>query len=178
LNPTQIPFSPQEPEFSFQSHEPFHDSLNPAFEQPFSSFTSTSAIPQVDNDISSTDNMLAALVPNPFPSSYMFSEEREHLFTLPLQPLSTTVDASISYPSVNWGDQFGQPAAPVMTDFRSDTGSVATINHLPWDDPTHEAKTISGGTFISGNVNYIHATMIQPSKIPISIVLHHFYLGF
>ncbi|KAJ7913205.1 hypothetical protein B0H13DRAFT_2190687 [Mycena leptocephala] len=66
-----------------------------------------------------------------------------------------------------------------MTDFRSDTGSVATINRLPWDDPTHEAKTISGGTFIGGNVNYIHATMIHPISPllkqlnRLTIALHH-----
>jgi hypothetical protein len=88
------------------------------------------------------------------------------------------VDTSISYPSINLGDQFGQPVAPVITDFRSDTGSFPAINHLPWDDPTHEPKTISGGIFIGGNVNYIHTTLIPPGKNLISMVWLHFYLGF
>jgi hypothetical protein len=95
-----------------------------------------------------------------------------------LQPSSTTVNASRSYPLINQGDQFGQPTPPVIADFRSDTGSIAIINHFPWDDPTHELKTNSGGTFISGNVNYIHAAVVPPGKTPISLVLLHFYLGF
>ncbi|KAJ7827742.1 hypothetical protein B0H13DRAFT_1917492 [Mycena leptocephala] len=59
LNPTQIPFSPQEPEFSSESHELFHDSLDPAFEQPLSNFVPMSAIPEVGNNISPSDNMFS-----------------------------------------------------------------------------------------------------------------------
>jgi hypothetical protein len=123
-----------------------------------------SAIPEVGHD------MAATLVPKSLPSSYLFSDEGEHQFTPLLQPPSTTVDAFMSYPSINLGlltDQFGEPVAPGMADIRSNTSSVAAINRLPWDSPTHEPKTISGGTFISGNVNYIHATVIPSSKIHI-----------
>jgi hypothetical protein len=156
------------------------------FQQPVSSFAPMSAIPDVYNRISSTDNLSAALVPNPFPSSYIFLDGREHRLTPSLQTPSTTVDTSMSDPSNNLGlltDQLGEPVAlvepvtPVVGTVQSDTGSVAAINHISCDNPTHEPKTISGGTFIGGNVNYIHATVIPPSKICISIVLLHFYLG-
>jgi hypothetical protein len=118
-----------------------------------------SAMREVGNNISPSNNLSAALAPDPF---YMVSEQTEDGFAPSLHPPSTTVDTSISYPSVNLGlstDQFREPA-----DVRSDTSSVAAISCLPWDDPTRELKTISGGTFIGGNVNYI---VIPPSKIPI-----------
>jgi hypothetical protein len=121
-----------------------------------------SAMREGGSDISPSNNLSAALVPDPFPSTYMVSEQTEDGFAPSLHPPSTTADTSISYPSVNLGpltDQFGEPA-----DVRNDTSSVAAISYLPWDDPTRELKTISGGTFISGNVNYI---VTPPSKIPI-----------
>ncbi|KAJ7892632.1 P-loop containing nucleoside triphosphate hydrolase protein [Mycena leptocephala] len=92
----------------------------------------------------------------------MVSEQTEDGFAPSLHPPSTTVDTSISYPSVNLGlstDQFREPA-----DVRSDTSSVAAISCLPWDDPTRELKAISGGTFIGGNVNYI----VTPPNISIA----------
>jgi hypothetical protein len=131
---------------------------------------------EVGNDISLSNYLLAALVPDPFPSTYIFPGQTEDGFALSSHPPNRTVDASIYYPSINLGDGFEQPLAPAITDFQSDAGSVAAINRLHWDGPTREVKTISGGTFISGNVNYIHATVIPPSEIPISIVLLHFYL--
>ncbi|KAJ7819098.1 hypothetical protein B0H13DRAFT_392731, partial [Mycena leptocephala] len=152
LNPT-LPVSPQEPGFSsLESHEPFHDSH----------FALISAMREVGNDISPSNNLSAALVPDPFPSTYMVSEQTEDGFAPSLHPPRTTVDTSISYPSVNLGlstDQFREPA-----DVRSDTSSVAAISCLPWDDPTRELKTISGGTFIGGNVNYI----VTPPNISIA----------
>ncbi|KAJ7858578.1 hypothetical protein B0H13DRAFT_2283038 [Mycena leptocephala] len=172
-NPTQFPFSQQEPEFSsFESHETIHNSLNPVFEQPFSSFAPISATLEVYNNTSPSDNhlfgsTLAAFGPDPFSSTYTGSEQTENGFGPSLHPPSRKVDAFMSYPSNNLGlltDQFGEPA-----DVRSNTSSAAVINHFPWDNPTHQPKTISGGTFIGGNVNYIHPTVILPSFSDISI---------
>jgi hypothetical protein len=114
---------------------------------------------EVGSDISPSNNLSAAFDPDSFSSTYMVSEQTEDGFAPFLHP---PMDTSISYPSVNLGlltDQFGEPA-----DVRNDTSSVAAIGYLPWDDPTRELKTISGGTFIGGNVNYI---VNPPSKIPI-----------
>ncbi|KAJ7892624.1 hypothetical protein B0H13DRAFT_2276744 [Mycena leptocephala] len=153
LNPT-LPFSPQEPGFSsFESHEPFHDSH----------FAPMSAMREVDNDISASNNLSAALAPDPFPSTYMVSEQTEDGFAPSLHP---PMDTSISYPSVNLGlltDQFGEPA-----DVRNDTSSVAAISYLPWDDPTRELKTISGGTFIGGNISQLLKQLNG-----LTIALHH-----
>jgi hypothetical protein len=99
------------------------------------------------------------LVPNPHFSTQIFSEETRPQFT-PSYPLPTTVDVS------NLGlvtRPFGEPAPLII-------GSVAGTKHQPWDAQPQEQRVINGGTFIGGNLNYIHTTVMPPSKILISIV--------
>jgi hypothetical protein len=60
------------------------------------------------------------------------------------------------------------------------TAAVASFSNPPpfpfpqqehkFNAPPHKPKTINGGTFISGNVNYINATVISPSIILILIL--------
>jgi hypothetical protein len=96
-------------------------------------------------------------VPNSLFATQIFSEETQ---PTPSFHLPTTVDVS------NLGlvtEPFGEPAPTVI-------GSVTGSSHQPWDDQAQEQRVINGGTFISGNVNYIHTTVVPPSRIPISIV--------
>jgi hypothetical protein len=115
------------------------------------------------SQISSSHNQFGlastGLVPNPLFSTHIFSEETQPRFT-PSSHLPTMVDVS------NLGlvrGPFDEPELPVI-------GSVAWTNHQPWDAQIQEQRVINGGTFISGNVNYIHTTVVPSSRIPISIV--------
>ncbi|KAJ7857990.1 hypothetical protein B0H13DRAFT_1902056 [Mycena leptocephala] len=54
-------------------------------------------------------------------------------------------------------EPFGELAPPVIR-------SVAGSSHQHWDDQAQEQRVINGGTFISGNVNYTHAT-VMPAGI-------------
>jgi hypothetical protein len=76
-------------------------------------------------------------------------------------------------PSSNWQlltGPFGEPTLPGI-------GSVAGTSHQSWDDRSQEQRVINGGTFIGGNLNYIHTTVMPPSKILILIVLLCFHLA-
>ncbi|KAJ7857994.1 P-loop containing nucleoside triphosphate hydrolase protein, partial [Mycena leptocephala] len=77
-----------------------------------------------------------------------FSEEIQPQFR-PSLHLPTIVDVS------NLGP-FGELAPPVIS-------SVAGTNPRPWDDQSQGQKIINGGTFIGGNLTYIHTTMMPPS---------------
>ncbi|KAJ7850963.1 P-loop containing nucleoside triphosphate hydrolase protein [Mycena leptocephala] len=62
-------------------------------------------------------------------------------------------------PSSNWQlltGPFGEPTLPGI-------GSVAGTSHQPWDDRSQEQRVINGGTFIGGNLNYFHTTVMPPS---------------
>ncbi|KAJ7870710.1 hypothetical protein B0H13DRAFT_2280575 [Mycena leptocephala] len=141
-------------DFTAGHHELFHDSMNSTgSEHPMSSFASAAGD---FRQISSSDNQFGlastGLVPTPLISTHIFSEETQPQFT-PSFPLPTMVDVS------NLGlvrGPFGEPELPVI-------GSVAWTNHQPWDAQTQEQRVINGGTFISGNVNYIHTTVVPPS---------------
>ncbi|KAJ7806675.1 hypothetical protein B0H13DRAFT_2485296 [Mycena leptocephala] len=141
-------------DFTVGHHELFHDSMNStASEHPMSSFA---PVARDFSQISFSDNQFGlastGLVPNPLFSTHIFSEETQPRFT-PSFPLPTMVDVS------NLGlviGPFGEPELPVI-------GSVAWTNHQPWDAQTQEQRVINGGTFIGGNLNYIHTTVMPPS---------------
>ncbi|KAJ7904100.1 hypothetical protein B0H13DRAFT_747353 [Mycena leptocephala] len=138
-------------DFTAGYHEQFHDSMNSmGSEHPMSSFAGDfSQISSSDNHFGLT---LSELVPNPLFSTQIFSEETRPQFT-PSFPLPTMVDVS------NLGlvtGPFGEPEPPVI-------GSVAWTNHQPWDAQPQEQRVINGGTFIGGNLNYIHTTVMPPS---------------
>jgi hypothetical protein len=96
-----------------------------------------------------------ALVINSEPLAEIFSEQTQPHFT-PFYPSNTTADMSF-YPSLNsdfLAGSFGEPSHPAVANIGSNMFSVATSNHLPWNDPPFQPKTnIHGGTFIGGNVN-------------------------
>jgi hypothetical protein len=99
------------------------------------------------------DPLSTVLVLNSVPSAEIFSEQTQPpLF----HPSNTTADVSF-YPSFNsnfLAGSFGEPTHPAVANIGSNTFSVATINHLSWNDPPLQPKTnIHGGTFIGGNVN-------------------------
>jgi hypothetical protein len=97
-----------------------------------------------------------ALVRNPIPSVHILSEQTQPRFTPSFHPSNTTADVSFHLspnPSDFWAGSLGEPA-PSTANIGSNTFSVATRNHLPWNDPLFQPKTnIHGGTFIGGNVN-------------------------
>jgi hypothetical protein len=114
------------------------------------------------SEISPSDNPFGltstGLLPSPPLSAQIFSEE--------MQPQIT--------PSSNLQlltGPFGEPTLPGM-------GSVAGMSCQPWDDRSQEKRVINGGTFIGGNLNYFHTTVMPPSRIPILIVLLYFHLCF
>jgi hypothetical protein len=119
------------------------------------------------SQISSSDNQFGwastGLGPNPLLSTQTFSEETRLQFT-PSFHLPTMVDVS------NLGlvtGPFGEPAPSVI-------GSVSETNHQPWDAQPQEQRGINGGTFIGGNLNYIHTTVLPAGRISIPIVILHF----
>jgi hypothetical protein len=136
-------------------------------EHPLSSFAPVAGTPGGLSGISSYDNpfglTLTGHVPNPLFATEIFSEEKQPQFR-PSLHLPTIGDMS------NLGP-FGELALPGI-------GSVAGTNPRFWDDQSQEQRVINGGTFIGGNVNYIHTTVMPPSKILISIVLLCFHLAF
>ncbi|KAJ7861336.1 hypothetical protein B0H13DRAFT_2282464 [Mycena leptocephala] len=168
-------FTPQEQEFNSQHflesvstthssqdftaghHELFHDSMNSmSSEHPFSSSAHTTGTPGGLSEISPSDNpfglTLTGHVPNPLFATQIFSEEMQPQFR-PSLHLPTMMEASnlelVTGP-------FGEPAPPVI-------GSVAGTNCQPWDAQSQEQRVINGGTFIGGNLNYIHTTVMPPS---------------
>jgi hypothetical protein len=136
-------------DFTAGYHEQFHDSMNSmGSEHPMSSFAGDfSEISPSDNPSGLTSTML---VPNPLISTQIFSEEMQPQFT-PLSSLQLLTGP------------FGETAPPVID-------SVAGTVPRPWDDQSQKQRVINGGTFIGGNLNYIHTTVMPPSKILISIV--------
>jgi hypothetical protein len=136
-------------------------------ENPLSSFTPITGTPGGFSEISSSDNpfglTLTGHVTNPLFATEIFSEEIQPQFR-PSLHLPTLVDVS------NLGP-FGELAPLVI-------GSVAVTNPRPWDNQSQEQRVINGGTFIGGNLNYIHTTVMPPSKILISTVLLCFHLAF
>jgi hypothetical protein len=132
-------------------------------EHPLSSFAPVTGTPGGFSQISSSDNpfglTLTGHVPNSLFAAQIFSEEMQPQFR-PSLHLPTMMDAS------NLGlmtGPFHEPAPPVI-------GSVAETNHQPWDAQMQEQRVINGGTFIGGNFNYNHTTVVPPSEILISIV--------
>jgi hypothetical protein len=104
------------------------------------------------------DPMLTALVLNSVPSAEIFSEQTQPCVTPSFHPSNTTADVSFHL-SPNPSDfrvgSLGEPA-PSTANIGSNTFSVATINHLPWNDPPLQPQTsIHGGTFIGRNLNHI-----------------------
>ncbi|KAJ7850243.1 hypothetical protein B0H13DRAFT_2401407, partial [Mycena leptocephala] len=141
-------------DFTAGYHELFHDSMNSTgSEHPMFSFA---PVARDFSQISSSDNQFGLAstghVPNPLFSTQIFSEETQPQFT-PSYPLPTTVDVSNFGPVTR---PFGEPAPPII-------GSVAGTNHQPWDAQPQEQRVINGGTFIGGNLNYIHTTVVPPS---------------
>ncbi|KAJ7931938.1 hypothetical protein B0H13DRAFT_2521900 [Mycena leptocephala] len=121
-------------------------------EHPVSSFTPITGTPGGFGEISSSDNPFGLTstghVPNPLFATEIFSEEMQPQFR-PSLHLPTIVDVS------NLGP-FGELAPPGI-------GSVAGTNPRPWDDQSQEQRVINGGTFIGGNLNYIHTTVMPPN---------------
>ncbi|KAJ7798147.1 hypothetical protein B0H13DRAFT_2224649, partial [Mycena leptocephala] len=132
------------------------------FEYPSTNYAPMSGIHGYYNQILPSENqpifdpMSTALVRNPVPSAEIFSEQTRPRFTSSFHPSNTIADVSF-YPSLNsdfLAGSFGEPAHPAVTNIGSNVFSVATINHLSWNDPPLQPKTnIHGGTFIGGNVN-------------------------
>jgi hypothetical protein len=132
-------------------------------EHPMSIFAGDfSQISPSDNEFGLTSTRL---VPNSLFSTQIFSEEMQPQFT-PSYHLPPLVDVS----------NFGLVTGPISEPVPLIIGSVA--DHQPWDDQSQEQRVINGGTFIGGNLNYIHTTVMPPSKILISIVLLFFYQVF
>ncbi|KAJ7899394.1 hypothetical protein B0H13DRAFT_2519169 [Mycena leptocephala] len=101
------------------------------------------------------DPMLTTLVLNSMPSAEIFSEQTRPRFAPSFHPFNTIADVSFDF-SPNSDFLAGSFGEPVVDDIGSNAFSVATINHLPWNDPSFQPKTrINGGTFIGGNVNHI-----------------------
>ncbi|KAJ7874129.1 hypothetical protein B0H13DRAFT_2279998 [Mycena leptocephala] len=133
-------------DFTAGYHEQFHDSMGS--EHPMSSFAPVAGD---FSQISSSDNpwlTLTGHVPNPLFTTEIFSEEMQPQFR-PSLHLPTIVDMS------NLGP-FGELAPPVI-------GPVAGTVLRPWDDQSQEQRVINGGTFIGGNLNYIHTTVMPPN---------------
>lgn len=157
--------------FTAGNHEQFYESMNSTgSEQPLSSFPPITGTPGSFSEISSSDNpfglTLTGHVPNPLCATEIFSEEMQPQFR-PSLHLPTIVEMS------NLGP-FGELAPPGI-------GSVAGTSPRPWDGQSQEQRVINGGTFIGGNLNYIHTThttVMRPSKILISIVWLCFHLAF
>ncbi|KAJ7820288.1 hypothetical protein B0H13DRAFT_2451872 [Mycena leptocephala] len=139
--------------FTAGYHKQFHDSMNyMGSEHPMSSFAGDfSQILSSDNEFGLTLS-LSELVPNPLFSTQIFSEETQPQFT-PFIHLPTVVDVS------NLGlvtGSFSETAPPGIS-------SVAGTILRPWDDQSQEQRVINGGTFIGGNLNYTHTTVMPPN---------------
>ncbi|KAJ7869825.1 hypothetical protein B0H13DRAFT_2280736 [Mycena leptocephala] len=135
-------------DFTAGYHEQFYESVNSmGSEYPLSSFVPVAGTPGDFSEISPSDNPFGltstGLLPSPPLSAQIFSEE--------MQPQIT--------PSSNLQlltGPFGEPTLPGM-------GSVAGTSCQPWDDRSQEQRVINGGTFIGGNLNYFHTTVMPPS---------------
>ncbi|KAJ7931934.1 P-loop containing nucleoside triphosphate hydrolase protein, partial [Mycena leptocephala] len=127
-------------DFTARHHELFHDSMNSmSSDHPLPSFAPVAGTLGDCSEISLSGDpfglMSTGLVPN--------SEEMQPQFT----------------PSSNWQlltGPFGEPTLPGI-------GSVAGTNLRPCNDQSQEQRVITGGTFIGGNLNYIHTTVMPPS---------------
>ncbi|KAJ7817523.1 hypothetical protein B0H13DRAFT_2292810, partial [Mycena leptocephala] len=147
-------------DFTAGYHEQFHDSMNSmGSEHPMSSFA---PVARDFSQISSSDNpfglTLTGHVPNPLFTTEIFSEEMQPQFR-PSLHLPTIVDVS------NLGP-FGELAPPVI-------GSIAGTNPRPLDDQSQEQRAINGGTFIGGNLNYIHTTVMPAGHWEANIYVLH-----
>jgi hypothetical protein len=100
------------------------------------------------------DPTLTVLVLNPVPPAEIFSEQTQPQFA-PFHPSNTTADVSFDF-SLNSSFLAGSlgELAPQAANIGSNTFSVAGINHTPWDGLPGPKTSISGGTFIGGNVNH------------------------
>ncbi|KAJ7816993.1 hypothetical protein B0H13DRAFT_2459166 [Mycena leptocephala] len=139
LEPVSTKHSSQD--FTAGYHELLPDSMSSI------GFTPITGTPGDFSEISPSDNPAGVtstmLVPNPLFSTQIFSEEMQPQFT----------------PSFNLRlltGRFGETAPPVI-------GCVAGTVPRPWDDQSQEQRVINGGTFIGGNLNYIHTTVMPPS---------------
>ncbi|KAJ7823913.1 hypothetical protein B0H13DRAFT_341419 [Mycena leptocephala] len=135
-------------DFTAGYHEQFYESMNSTgSEHPLSSFAPITGTPEGFSEISSSDNpfglTLTGLLPNPLFSTQIFSEEMEPQIT-PMSNLQLLTGP------------FGEPTLPGI-------GSVAGTSCQLWDDRSQEQRVINGGTFIGGNLNYFHTTMMPPS---------------
>jgi hypothetical protein len=140
-------------------------------EHPLLTVAPITGTPEGFSEISSSDNpfglTLTGHVPNSLFATQIFSEETQ---PTPSFHLPTTVDVS------NLGlvtEPFGELEPPVM-------GSVTGSSHQPWEDQAQEQRVINGRTFISGNVNYIHATVMPAGRIhfnSMTLFLPRFFAG-
>ncbi|KAJ7819155.1 hypothetical protein B0H13DRAFT_2292309 [Mycena leptocephala] len=140
-------------DFTAGYHEQFYESVNSTgSEHPLFTVAPITGTPEGFSEISSSDNAfgltLTGHVANPPFATQIFSQEMQPQFR-PSLHLPTIVDVSNLQP-------FGELAPPVI-------GSVAGTNPRPWDDQSQEQRVINGGTFIGGNLNYIHTTVMPPS---------------
>jgi hypothetical protein len=126
-------------------------------EYPLSSFAPITGTPGGFGEISSSDNpfglTLTGHVPNPLFATQIVSEEMQPQFR-PSLHLPAMMDGS------NLGlatGAFHEPVPPVI-------GSVAKTNHQPWAQ-LQEQRVINGGTFIGGNFNYNHTTVMPAGRI-------------
>jgi hypothetical protein len=102
------------------------------------------------------DPTSTALVLNSEPSAEIFLEQNQPRFAPSFHPSNTTADISFDF-SLNsdfLAGSFGEPAHPAVASIGSNTFSVTGINHAPWDGLLGLKTSISGGTFIGGNVNH------------------------
>ncbi|KAJ7899380.1 hypothetical protein B0H13DRAFT_2196115, partial [Mycena leptocephala] len=95
-----------------------------------------------------------ALVLSSVSSAEIFSEQTQPCFAPSFHPSNTTADVSFDF-SLNsnfFASSFGE-STPPAANIGSSTFSVPSINHTPWDGLPGPKTSISGGTFIAGNVN-------------------------
>ncbi|KAJ7899401.1 hypothetical protein B0H13DRAFT_796377 [Mycena leptocephala] len=182
-NPPSFPFSHPEYNFDFSSFfespsttngnfpsapdstvgypELFQDSVNStALEYPLTHPVPMSGTHEYYGQVLSSDNepifepTSTALVLNSEPFAEIFSEQTQPRIAPSFHPSNTTADASFDF-SLNSNFLAGSFGEPVVDDIGSNAFSVATRNHLPWNDPPFQLKTnIHGGTFIGGNLNH------------------------
>jgi hypothetical protein len=154
---------PSAPDSTVGYPELFQDSVNSiTFEYPSTNPAPMSGTHEYYGQVLPSENQptfnptSTALVLNSEPSAEIFSEQTQPRFVPSFHPSNTTADVSFDF-SLNsdfLAGSFGEPAHPAVASIGSNAFTVAGINHTPWDGLPGPKTSISGGTFIGGNVNH------------------------